>query len=218
MSIKAFLFDLNGTMIDDMEYHAKAWSDILNNELKAALSYEEVKAQMYGKNDELLVRVFGENYFLPEQMKELSIEKERRYQRSYLPNLKLIDGLQQFLDEAKNEGILMAIGSAAIPFNIDFVLDNLGIRHYFKAIVSADDVAVSKPDPETYLKCAELLGVSATECLVFEDAPKGVEAAANAGMRSVVLTTMHEMNEFDAYKNVIAFIDDYTSCSAGDFL
>lgn len=216
--IKAFLFDLNGTMIDDMEYHATAWSDILNNDLKAGLSYEEVKVQMYGKNDELLVRIFGENHFQPEKMKELSIEKERRYQRAFLPNLKLIDGLQQFLDEAKAEGILMAIGSAAIPFNIDFVLDNLGIRHYFNAIVSADDVAISKPDPETFLKCAQLLGVSPSECIVFEDAPKGVEAAANAGMQTVVLTTMHEMDEFDQYENTVAFVDDYTSCSPSDFL
>lgn len=216
--IKAFLFDLNGTMIDDMEYHATAWSDILNNDLKAGLSYEEVKVQMYGKNDELLVRIFGENHFQPEKMKELSIEKERRYQRAFLPNLKLIDGLQQFLDEAKAEGILMAIGSAAIPFNIDFVLDNLGIRHYFNAIVSADDVAISKPDPETFLKCAQLLGVSPSECIVFEDAPKGVEAAANAGMQAVVLTTMHEMDEFDQYENTVAFVDDYTSCSPSDFL
>jgi beta-phosphoglucomutase len=218
MKVKAFLFDLNGTMIDDMEYHAKAWSDILNNDLKAGLSYDEVKAQMYGKNDELLVRIFGENYFLPEQIKELSIEKERRYQRAYLPNLKLINGLQQFLEEAKQQGIKMAIGSAAIPFNIDFVLDNLGIRQYFSAIVSADDVAISKPDPETYIKCAGELGMSPTECIVFEDAPKGVEAAQNAGMNTVVLTTMHEIDEFEQYENVVAFIDDYGSSSPADFL
>lgn len=215
--IKAFLFDLNGTMIDDMEYHATAWSDILNNDLKAGLSYDEVKAQMYGKNDELLVRIFGKNHFQPEKMKELSLEKERRYQRAFRPDLKLIDGLQQFLDEAKAEGILLAIGSAAIPFNIDFVLDNLGIRHYFSAIVSADDVAISKPDPETFLKCAQQLKVLPSECIVFEDAPKGVEAAANAGMQTVVLTTMHEMDEFEQYENTVAFINDYASSSPSDF-
>jgi beta-phosphoglucomutase len=218
MSVKAFLFDLNGTMIDDMEYHAKAWSDILNNDLKAGLSYEEVKAQMYGKNDELLVRIFGKDYFLPAQITELSIEKEKRYQRAYRPNLKLIAGLQQFLEEAKQQGIKMAIGSAAIPFNIDFVLDNLGIRDYFITIVSADDVTISKPDPETYLKCAEALGVSPEHCLVFEDAPKGVEAAQNAGMNAVVLTTMHETDEFEQYENVVAFIDNYGSSSPSDFL
>jgi beta-phosphoglucomutase len=218
MNTKAFLFDLNGTMIDDMEYHAKAWSDILNNDLKAGLSYDEVKAQMYGKNDELLVRVFGENYFEPQKMQELSIEKERRYQSAYKPNLKLIDGLEQFLSEAKQQGIKLAIGSAAIPFNIDFVLDNLGIRNYFSAIVSADDVAISKPDPETYLKCAKELGVDPASCLVFEDAPKGVEAAANAGMNTVVITTMHDIDEFEQYENVVAFIDDYNNSSPSDFL
>ncbi|QEC67986.1 HAD family phosphatase [Panacibacter ginsenosidivorans] len=216
--IKAFLFDLNGTMIDDMEYHAKAWSDILNNDLNAGLTYDEVKAQMYGKNDELLVRVFGENYFEPQKMQELSIEKERRYQSAYKPNLKLIRGLKEFLEEAKQQGIKLAIGSAAIPFNIDFVLDNLDIRNYFSAIVSADDVAVSKPDPETYLKCAKELGIDPAHCIVFEDAPKGVEAAANAGMNTVVITTMHGIDEFGQYENVVAFIDDYSNSSPSDFM
>ena len=217
MSIKAFLFDLNGTMIDDMEYHATAWSDILNNDLNAGLTYQQVKAQMYGKNEELLIRIFGKDHFTQEKMNEISLEKERRYQDAFLPELKLINGLHAFLDAAKEQGIKMAIGSAAITFNIDFVLDNLNIRSYFDAIVSADNVKISKPDPETFLNCAELLGVNPEKCIVFEDAPKGVEAAANAGMKSVVLTTMHESNEFQAYKNIITFIKDYAGIKPGDF-
>ena len=112
----------------------------------------------------------------------------------------------------------MAVGSAAIPFNIDFVLDNLNIRHYFKAIVSADDVVTSKPDPQTFLDCASLLNVAPANCLVFEDAPKGVEAALNAGMACVVLTTMHTKDEFKNYNNVIAFIEDYSAVSPQVFL
>ncbi|WP_202552151.1 HAD family hydrolase [Ginsengibacter hankyongi] len=215
---KAFIFDLNGTMIDDMQYHAEAWYHILNNDLNAGLSWDEVKAEMYGKNDELLVRIFGGDHFTKEKIKELSIEKERRYQKAYLPNLSLINGLREFLEKAKQQRIPMAIGSAAIPFNIDFVLDNLKIRHYFQAIVSADDVTISKPDPETFTKCSELLNVSAKDCIVFEDAPKGVEAAANAGMETVVLTTMHSQAEFKNFKNVIAFIKDYSAVGPGDFL
>ena len=218
MAIKAFIFDLNGTMIDDMAYHARAWYNILNDDLKAGLTWDEVKAQMYGKNDELLIRIFGDNHFSNEKIKELSIEKERRYQQAYLPNLALLNGLQQFLEKTKEAGILMAVGSAAIPFNIDFVLDNLNIRHYFKAIVSADDVVTSKPDPQTFLDCAALLNVAPADCLVFEDAPKGVEAAMNAGMPCVVLTTMHAKNEFKKYNNVIAFIEDYSEVSPQDFL
>ena len=209
---------MNGTMIDDMAYHARAWYNILNDDLNAGLTWDEVKAQMYGKNDELLIRIFGDNYFSNEKIRELSIEKERRYQQAYLPNLALLEGLQQFLEKTKEAGIVMAVGSAAIPFNIDFVLDNLNIRHYFKAIVSADDVVTSKPDPQTFLDCAALLNVAPADCLVFEDAPKGVEAALNAGMRCVVLTTMHTRDEFKNYKNIIAYIGDYSSVSPKDFL
>lgn len=206
---KAFLFDLNGTMIDDMGYHTTAWADILNNDLKANLSREEVKKEMYGKNDELLVRVFGKNYFTQDEMDKISMEKEHRYQKDFLPNLKLINGLNLFLETAHEKNILRAIGSAAIPFNIDFILDNLNIRHYFKAIVSAMDVKISKPHPETFLKAAQLLDVKPEDCIVFEDAPKGVEAALHAGMPAVVLTTMHDKKEFEQYNNVLAFITDY---------
>lgn len=208
---KAFLFDLNGTMIDDMQYHLKAWYHILNDDLGANLSWEQVKSHMYGKNSELLIRVFGKDRFTQQQMDELSVEKEKRYQQEYRPHLQLIPGLQQFLEKAYALGIPMAIGSAAIPFNIDFVLDNLNIRHFFKAVVSADDVALSKPHPETFLKGSSLLGVAPKNCLVFEDAPKGVEAAANAGMACVTLTTLHEKAEFVQYKNIIQFIPDYNN-------
>ncbi len=206
---KAFLFDLNGTMIDDMQYHIRAWSDLLNNDLHAGLSYEQVKAQMYGSNDELLIRVFGKGHFTQKQMRELSLEKERRYQQAFLPELKLIAGLEEFLNMAAEKNIQMAIGSAALRLNIDFVLDNLPIRHFFQAIVSASDVQVSKPHPETYLRAAGLLKVDPSSCMVFEDAPKGVESAANAGMQSIVLTTMHGREDFTSYPNILSFIENY---------
>ena len=209
-SPKAFIFDLNGTMINDMQYHITAWSDILNNDLNAGLSWDEVKMQMYGKNDEVLERIFGKGKFTHEKMTKLSFEKERRYQLAYLPNLKLINGLDDFLQAAENAQIPMAIGSAAIPFNINFVLDNLHLHKYFPVVVSADDVVISKPHPETYLKAAHLLHVKPENCIVFEDAPKGVEAALNAGMQTVVLTTMHEKDEFEMYSNVLAYVKDYT--------
>ncbi|MFD2580944.1 HAD family hydrolase [Pedobacter vanadiisoli] len=207
---KAFLFDLNGTMINDMAFHNEAWHNILTKDLGANISFDAVKKQMYGKNQDLLERVFGVGYFSQEQIDQISIEKERRYQAAYKKHLTLITGLDNFLERAKQSGIQMAIGSAAIPFNINFVLDNLNIRSYFKAIVSAEDVANSKPDPETFTKGAEILGVSASECIVFEDAPKGVEAAQNAGMKCVALITMHSKEEFSTYHNIIAFIEDYT--------
>jgi len=207
--MKAFIFDLNGTMIDDMTYHTKAWQTLFNNELGGNFTWDEVKPQMYGKNPEVLVRMFGPDRFTLEEMNRLSLEKEKKYQAEFLPYLKLLPGLNEFLERAWQQGIPMAIGSAAIPFNIDFVLDNLNIRHYFKAIVSADDVILSKPHPETYLKAAALLNVMPTDCIVFEDVPKGAEAAENAGMKAVVITTTHQEEEFDYLGNILCFAKDF---------
>lgn len=207
---KAFLFDLNGTMIDDMEYHLDVWFDVITKDLGANLTKDEVRGQMYGKNDEVLRRIFGETKFREFDFPAISQAKEERYQQIYKPYLDLLPGLFPFLDEAKKKNIVMAIGSAAPPFNIDFVLDNLKLRHYFKAIVSADDVVESKPHPEVYQKAAKLLLAEPSACIVFEDAPKGVEAAANAGMACVVVTTMHAEKEFARYKNILFFIKDFT--------
>lgn len=208
---KAFLFDLNGTMIDDMHYHKQVWHDILTKDLGANLSWEDVASHMYGKNTELLIRIFGPDRFTQEEMDEMSVTKEKRYQALYQPALKGLPGLETFLEKARQKGIKMGIGSAAILFNIDFAVDGLNIRHYFESIVGAENVKDSKPDPETYLKGARELGLEPSDCIVFEDAPKGVEAALNAGMKAVVLTTMHTEDEFNQYPNIIAFAKDYTT-------
>jgi len=209
-SPRALIFDLNGTMINDMEFHIRAWTKILNEDLKAGLSPEQVKSQMYGKNSELFSRVFGKDRFSEEEVEYWSMEKEKRYQEAFRPHLRLISGLDDFLKKAFEKNIPMAIGSAAIPFNIDFILDQLDIRKYFSAIVSANDVRISKPDPETFLKAASLLHVEPSSCLVFEDAPKGIEAAHRAGIPCVVLTTMHNRNDFPETDRILAFIKDYT--------
>ncbi len=206
----ALIFDMNGTMINDMDYHTKAWQRIFNEELGGNFTWSEVKAQMYGKNPEVLERVFGPLKFTEDEKTELSFAKEKRYQEEYLPHLALLPGLSKFLEQAHQLHIPMAVASAAIPFNIDFVLDNLNIRHYFTAIVSADDVLLSKPHPETFLKAAQLLQVDPVNCLVFEDVPKGAEAALNANMPAVVLTTTHQKDEFEHFPHILHFSDDFT--------
>ena len=206
----ALIFDLNGTMINDMEFHIRAWTKILNEDLKAGLSPEQVRRNMYGKNSELFIRVFGEGRFSEDEMEHWSMEKEKRYQEAYRPHIRLINGLEDLLKKAGTKKIPMGIGSAAIPFNIDFILDQLDIRKYFTVIVSADDVEISKPHPETFLKAAALLNTRPGDCIVFEDAPKGVETALHAGMSCIVLTTMHNRNDFQAQENIIEFIKDYT--------
>jgi beta-phosphoglucomutase family hydrolase len=206
MQQKTFLFDLNGTVIDDMSFHIQSWYEILNK-LGATISYEETKRQCYGKNEEVLERVFPRR-FTAEEMTAMIIEKERQYQENFRPHMRLIAGLEGFLEQAYNANIKMAIGSAAIPFNIDYILDGLHLRKYFPVVVSAYDVIASKPHPETFLQCAEKLNVAPADCIVFEDSPKGVESAAKAGMKAVVITTMHTKEEFDN-DNIICFIENY---------
>lgn len=206
---KAFLFDLNGTMIDDMHYHWDVWFDVITKQLGANLTKDEVRGHMYGTNYEVLTRIFGDGKFTKEEFNKISHAKEVRYQEIYKPHLDLLPGLFDFLTTVKEKEIKMAIGSAAPPFNINFVLDNLNIRHYFQEVLSGDDVSESKPNPEVYLKAAKLLSVEPSSCIVFEDAPKGVEAASNAGMKAVVITTMHSEEEFKTYNNILFFIKDY---------
>lgn len=207
--MKAFIFDLNGTMVNDMPYHATAWKRVANEVLGGNFTDAEIKQNMYGKNAEVLVRLFGKDKFTPNEIDKLSNDKEEQYRREFISELTLLPGLHAFLERAYQAGIPMAIGSAAIMANIDFVLDNLNIRHYFKAIVSADDVNHSKPDPESFLKPAELLGIKPEDCIVFEDVPKGAEAAKNAGMKAVILTTTHPAEDFDNLNNILRFATDY---------
>jgi HAD superfamily hydrolase (TIGR01509 family) len=204
---KAFVFDLNGTMVNDMPYHIKAWHHQIT-QLGGDLTLEQMKHQCYGKNDELLERVFPGKYSLAERIK-IGNEKEAVYRIEFKPFLQLIDGLADFLRLAHQENIKMAIGSAAITDNINFVIQNMQIEHYFDAIISANDVEKSKPHPETFLKCASALGIDPAYCLVFEDTPKGVECALNAGMQAVVILGEHEASEFEQYENVIHFVKDY---------
>lgn len=216
MKYQAFLYDLNGTMVNDMPYHVQAWHRILN-ELGAGISMERAKLECYGKNHELLERIFP-GRFSADEKNSMSLAKEQQYQREFRPNLALIPGLENFLRHTQHAGIRMGIGSAAIMYNIDFVLDELNIRHYFDAIVSADNVNESKPNPETWLSCATQLNAAPEACLVFEDSLKGVESALNARMDCIVITTMHEKDEFKAYPNIIAFIEDFNDDCLHSFL
>ena len=209
MKYKGFLFDLNGTMVNDVLYHVNAWYRILN-ELGAGISYERAKQECYGKNQELLERVLPKR-FTPEEKDLISQEKEKQYRDEFKPHLKLIPGLHNFLAQWHARGIKMGIGSAAIRSNVDFVLDGTCIRKYFDAIVSADDVSHSKPDPETFMKCAQLLDIPSRECLVFEDAPKGAESAELAKMDCIILTTLHKQDEFHRLHNIKQFIPDYSN-------
>ena len=205
----ALIFDMDGTMVDNMMVHHRAWQQKLA-ELGLNLTLDEVIATCHGKNDEILQRLFGEKYNF-EERDRISYEKEAVYREVFLKDLKLIDGLNDMLKTAFKMGIPMGIGTAARPENVDYVLDNLNIRHYFKAIVTSADVDKGKPDPSVFFMVADILGVKYSNCLVFEDSPTGAKTAVNAGMKTIILTTTHKAEEFSEFSSVLKCLPDYTS-------
>jgi beta-phosphoglucomutase len=101
----AVIFDLNGTIIDDMAYHAQVWHDLLVNDLKVTITLDQVYKEMYGKNRELFIRVLGENVLTEEEMDYWSIEKEKRYQAVYRDNICPIDGFNFFFGKVSGGSI-----------------------------------------------------------------------------------------------------------------
>jgi len=199
---------MDGTMVNNMAYHAQAWQQILH-ELGKDWRLEEVHQEMYGKNEEMLHRIFG-GTLTEEHLALYSLKKEHLYQQIYQPHLRLIDGLQEVLEALSSApSFRLAIGTSAGRVNVDFVLDTLGIRHFFDAIITAEDVILGKPDPETFLKAAIAIDVEPDQCLVFEDVPKGAEASFRAGMRTIMLTTTHTRAEVDSLPGVVVTHDNY---------
>lgn len=208
---------MNGTMINDMHYHETAWHDVLVNQLNAPLTLNDVRHQIYGTATEMFARVFGPSKFSEEEIYEITQRKEARYREEFLPDLKLINGLDKFLKLIQSKNIPLAIGTAAPVLNIDFVMDNLNLRNYFPIIVGLDDVTASKPDPEVFLTAASRLGIAPADCIVFEDAPKGIEAAARANMSAIAVTSYHTAEELKN-KNVLFSIANYNDSRLAELL
>ena len=203
-----FIFDMDGTMIDNMMVHHRAWQQILA-EYGLPLNLDEVRRTIHGKNEQILRRLFGDR-FSSEQYTAMAFEKEARYRAVFKDELALVAGLMPFLQTAHDLGIPMGIGTAAPPENVQFVLENLPIRPFFKTVVDASQVILGKPDPQVFRLVAEGMGVPIGACIVFEDSPTGVETAFRAGCPAVVVLTTHRRDEFERFPNVLCFVDDFT--------
>jgi beta-phosphoglucomutase len=199
---------MDGTMVDNMMLHHRCWQKTLAG-YGLVMTLEEVMAKCHGKNIEIIERLFPGKYTLDER-ERISFEKESVYREIFLPDLKLVNGLPELLETARDAGIPMGIGTAAPAANVNFVLDNLNIRHYFGTVVDADGVDKGKPEPDVFFKVADQLEVAYEDCLVFEDSPTGARTALNAGMPAIILTTTHQEPEFDDIRSVLRCVPDYT--------
>jgi HAD superfamily hydrolase (TIGR01509 family) len=188
LTLRGAVFDLDGTMVDNMRWHARAWIAMVRAHTADPRSDEEIEQFLYAhagmKNSELvpLLVPVGDVAALEE-------EKESLYRKLYAPSLAPVPGLLPLLDSLHERGVKLAVASAAPQANRDLVLDGLALRSRFDAIVGPEHARRGKPAPDIFLAAAKLLGVAPSDCIAFEDAPKGVEAAVAAGMRCAALTT-----------------------------
>jgi beta-phosphoglucomutase len=203
--IRACIFDMDGTIVKNHEYHLEAWIKFWENH-GMQVTRQQMLQQFGRKNREILEAISGKIYTEAEA-EALAAEKEELYRKLYLPHIRPVDGLIPLLNEFRNKGLKLSLATSAPPPNVDFVLDALGIRGYFDCIVDATMVDKGKPHPDIFLKAAFCVGEAPSQCLVFEDANAGLEAARRAGCSVVALLTTHsreELGEADAY------ISDFT--------
>jgi beta-phosphoglucomutase family hydrolase len=197
---RAFIFDMDGTLVDNMRFHTEAWGKMLA-ENGVAMNAHDFLVKTAGKtNREIMPTVF--EGITDERIAELGNRKETLYQELFLPHRAPVAGAIRFLEEAKRLGIKMAVATAAPVVNVEFILDGLDLRKYFAAVTTAADITNGKPNPEIFLKSAEKLGVEPQNCLVFEDAVGGFEAAQRAGMQSIGIATVNSVEEILALASV----------------
>ncbi|MDR1338466.1 MAG: HAD family phosphatase [Prevotellaceae bacterium] len=178
----AVIFDMDGVLVDNAHYHERAFAEYFSR-------YGiRLVPEMFGRgNEELMAELFPNES--RERHRELANGKEAYYRQIYEPHIKPLNGLIELLKDLKANGILTAVGSSAPIENIDFVLDKLQIRNCFDVVVIAAMVKKAKPAPDIYLKSAELLNIEPENCIVFEDALAGIEAARAAGMKVIGVAT-----------------------------
>lgn len=190
MNIKACIFDLDGVIVDTAKYHYLAWKR-LANEMGFDFT-EEDNEQLKGvsrvRSLEILLELGGVEKTAEEQ-KVLATKKNDWYVEDIvkLAPEEILPGVSNFLEELKGKGIKIALGSASK--NAKLILDGLNLTSYFDAIIDGTSVSKAKPDPEVFTKGAEALGLKPEECVVFEDAQAGVEAAKNGGMSCIGIGT-----------------------------
>lgn len=205
-SVDALIFDMDGTLVDNMGFHRQAWLEWAPRE-GLELSPGELLAQTHGTIEEIVARLFPDKS--EEEQRQLGERKEALYRELYGPHLELLPGLDELLLWTKENRLPVALATAGNTRNIDFTIDGLGIRSFFSAFVGGDDVTHGKPHPEVFLIAAQRLGVAPEECLVFEDSPAGVEAARRAGMRCIALNLMNPRSEFGDTSHVVRWANDY---------
>jgi len=188
-TIRAFLFDMDGVLVDSNPLHRRAWEAF--NRFHGIETTPEMHQRMYGKRNDEIVRDFFGEALSDAEVFEHGRAKETLYRELASKQIEdmLVPGVREFL--RKYHYVPKAVATNAEPNNVSFFLDGLRLGASFDAVVDGDQVKRPKPYPDIYLRAAELVGEPPEACLVFEDSHSGVAAGVAAGMKVIGLTTTH---------------------------
>lgn len=198
--MQAFLFDLDGVIVDTAHFHYQAWRRLANEKLEFDISTEFNESLKGISRVESLERILEHGGVqLDDATKHAYATLKNQWYvelvNQMTPN-DILPGIQVFLTKTRKAGIKIGLGSASK--NAQPILERIGILHDFDAIIDGTKVSKSKPDPEVFLKGAEALSVSPSNCIVFEDAVAGIEAAQRAGMKTVGIGQKTVLTKADA--------------------
>jgi beta-phosphoglucomutase len=186
----ALIFDMDGVIVNSNPFHRQAW-EVFNRRYGLETT-EAMHDAMYGKWNGDIVRGFYGADLSDDEVVARGAAKEALYRELIRDRLHemLVPGVSKFLEHYRPYP--MAVASNAEPENIRLILDNAELRRFFRVVVDGHQVALPKPNPEIYLRVAELLETRPANCIVFEDSYVGVQSALAAGMRVVGIRTTHD--------------------------
>jgi HAD superfamily hydrolase (TIGR01509 family) len=196
--VRGFVFDLDGTLLENIPFHVEAFSTFLARHELPPLT-EELRAKIDGKrNRDVFPLVFGRE--LPEdECARLADEKEAIYRQLSQGRIAPRRGLLRLLDRLSARGLPVALATSAPEANIEHTLRELGLRERFSQIARSDTLGRGKPYPDVFLAAARLITIPPTECIAFEDAPSGIVAAQAAGMMCVAVGLTHSAEMLAAH-------------------
>jgi beta-phosphoglucomutase family hydrolase len=213
---RALVFDMDGTMVDSMPAHARAWEQFARAH-GVTMPVEEILRRTTGRNGvECIRELFGQDTTEQRAM-QLIAEKEAIYREAFTREFREVAGFAKFAAAARAQGLKVAVATAGDKHNIAFVLRHIKLAHAPDAIVGGDEGLPGKPAPDLFLEAARRIGIAPAECIVFEDAPFGIEAARRAGMRAVAICSTHSPAEL-AGPHVVAQVRDFDQLTKTKFL
>jgi beta-phosphoglucomutase-like phosphatase (HAD superfamily) len=214
--LAGLIFDMDGTMIDSMPFHAKSWLEFTSRH-GIAMELAQLMRRTTGRNGVECMREIFERELTDEEALALIGEKETIYRELFAPVFAEVGGFRAFAADAHARGLKVGVGTAGDKHNIAFAFSHLTMQPAPHAVVGGDEGLPGKPEPAIFLEAARRMGVAPARCIVFEDAPFGIEAARRAGMRAVAVCTSHTAAEL-AGPHVVAGVRDYHELLQSNFL